>query len=337
MSMKKNAFLVGSFLIAGLALIAGAIIWLSGSSWLEPRERAVIYFVDGVSGLYVGAPVTFRGVQIGEVQTIGLRVNPQTGAAHMPVQIALRPKAMHVATQEGEMQKLDVDTLVAQGLRARLVAQSFVTGQKLIDLDFAPMQPPTRLGPANDASSPPEIPTQQGMIDALLEQAGSVDVRSVVAEFRTTIQSLDKTLNSANLLLNNAHEQLSSTAAQTRNTLQAGTDALNATQTQAAQTLRAIEQLSKQAHILLKNTQAPLQASLESVKQTSDSARLATDNAQRLIRNADDFLTPDAKLRVDLEATLRDLSIAARNLRDWSDVVAEHPNALIFGQEHAKP
>ncbi len=42
---------------------------------------------------------------------------------------------------------------------------------------------------------------------------------------------------------------------------------------------------------------------------------------------------PGGTVRADLETSLRDLSAAARSLRDWSEVVSERPNAVIFGRE----
>jgi paraquat-inducible protein B len=40
---------------------------------------------------------------------------------------------------------------------------------------------------------------------------------------------------------------------------------------------------------------------------------------------------PGAPLRGDLEAAVRDLSQAARGLRDWAELLEEQPNAVIFG------
>ena len=42
---------------------------------------------------------------------------------------------------------------------------------------------------------------------------------------------------------------------------------------------------------------------------------------------------PGAPLRADLDAAVRDLSQAARRLRDWSELLEEQPNAVIFGRE----
>lgn len=331
--MKRNALLVGSFLSIAIVIVTAATVWLGGTGWFEQRSKAVIYFVNGVSGLYVGAPVTFRGVQVGEVQSIGLQVNPQTGEANMPVQVSLRAQALHISSSnEGLSQALDVPMLVSQGLRARLAAQSFVTGQKLIDLDLAPEQPSTLLGPIKKGALP-EIPTQQGMIDALLEQAGSVDVRSVVAEVRSTLQGLNKTLGAANQLLSAMQTQITDTAGDARKTLQTATATLHAVEGQTVNTLKSIQMLSAKTSTSIQQAQAPLQAALTSAQAAADSARLAAQSAQHLVQNAEELLAPGANARADLDAALRDLALTTRNLRDWSEVVSDQPNAIVFGKE----
>jgi len=40
----------------------------------------------------------------------------------------------------------------------------------------------------------------------------------------------------------------------------------------------------------------------------------------------------DAPLRTDLENAMADAARAARSLRDWSELVEEQPNALVFGR-----
>jgi paraquat-inducible protein B len=46
-----------------------------------------------------------------------------------------------------------------------------------------------------------------------------------------------------------------------------------------------------------------------------------------------DLSAPNAALRTDLDAAVRDLSQAARGLRDWSELLEEKPNAVIFGSK----
>jgi len=73
--MKRNALLIGAFVLAGLALIVTGVLWLNGNSLFKKQLEAMIYYQGNASGLYVGAPVTFRGVSVGQVEEIGILVD----------------------------------------------------------------------------------------------------------------------------------------------------------------------------------------------------------------------------------------------------------------------
>lgn len=70
--MKRgNEFLVGLSVLAALALVVVAALWLSETSLGKVDEVHTARF-QTVGGLSVGAPVTLRGVRVGRVQTIRL-------------------------------------------------------------------------------------------------------------------------------------------------------------------------------------------------------------------------------------------------------------------------
>ena len=60
--MKRNALLIGAFVIAAMVMTVAGVLWLSGANLFRQQQIAMIYYRGNVSGLYVGAPVTFRGV-----------------------------------------------------------------------------------------------------------------------------------------------------------------------------------------------------------------------------------------------------------------------------------
>ena len=135
--MKRNALLIGAFVVSALALIVVGVLWLSGNDLFKKQQQAMIFYKGNVSGLYVGAPVGFRGVTIGQVEDIDIQVDKDTLKALVPVRIHLRTDALRFNGAD-KSAPVDLPTLVKRGLRARLVAQSFVTGQKSIELDFVP-------------------------------------------------------------------------------------------------------------------------------------------------------------------------------------------------------
>ena len=81
---------------------------------------------------------------------------------------------------------IDIPVLVQRGLRARLVAQSFVTGQKSLELDFVPNTPSTLLGDGKEI----EIPALGDRFGALVDQVAELPLRDTVQEIRDTVKEL---------------------------------------------------------------------------------------------------------------------------------------------------
>ena len=74
MSKKANPTIIGVFVIGALILVvAGTLTFGSGKLFSEKRPY-VLFFDEPINGLSVGAPVKFRGVTIGAVTDIKLRL-----------------------------------------------------------------------------------------------------------------------------------------------------------------------------------------------------------------------------------------------------------------------
>jgi ABC-type transporter Mla subunit MlaD len=92
--MKRgNEFLVGVAVLAALAGLIAAALWLSDTSVGKQEEIHTARFRT-VGGLGVGAPVTLRGVKVGRVQQIRLADNSWVEAdlkVRTDVQLPVRP------------------------------------------------------------------------------------------------------------------------------------------------------------------------------------------------------------------------------------------------------
>lgn len=324
--MKRNALLIGAFVITALVITVIGVLWLSGNDLFRKQQKAMIFYRGNVTGLYVGAPVDFRGVTVGQVEEIGIEVDRDSLKALVPVRIRLREDAFHVnGTEKGA--PTDLPNLVLRGLRARLVAQSFVTGQKAIELDFVPNTPSTLLGD----SSLPEIPALGERFGALIEQVADLPLRDTVQEMRDTVKelrgtllSVQHTLDGTQLLLKGASGQIDRAGTATGETLATATAAIRQVQANSAATLQAITALSDATRATVVTAQPDLQRALAETREAAESARVAMNRVAEMT-------APNAAFRGDLDSAVRDLSQAARGLRDWSELLEERPNAVIFG------
>lgn len=111
----------------------------------------VIHFKQSVRGLSVGAPVEFRGVNIGEVASIDTAIDPLTFEIVQPVEIYLYPERLRARsivdgtivpfpkTKAEQLRRIQF--LVEKGLRAQLRTGSLLTGQQYVGIDFFPNAP----------------------------------------------------------------------------------------------------------------------------------------------------------------------------------------------------
>src|ERR1043166_5860308 len=74
MGKKASPFTIGAFVVAAVALAVVGVIVFGSGRFFRRTEKCVIYFKRSVNGLRVGAPVKVKGVEIGAVNRILLRL-----------------------------------------------------------------------------------------------------------------------------------------------------------------------------------------------------------------------------------------------------------------------
>lgn len=181
MKRQLSPTLIGTFVVVGLSLIAAAIIALAGNSLFTRKEKAVMYFSGSVYGLQVGAPVVFRGVRVGSVESIAVFYDRAADQFSIPVVVDLDSDA--VSGLDGRRkagdEALALPALVERGLSAQLSMQSLLTGLLYVDLDLRPERPGELRGTRRDAI---EIPTTATAIQALKNQLEGMDFRKIAED-----------------------------------------------------------------------------------------------------------------------------------------------------------
>src|SRR5208282_4872956 len=137
MGKKTNPAIVGAFVLGAIALAVLAVIALGSGRLFQKRYEYVLFFQGSVNGLRVGAPVKFKGVEIGSVTRILVNLNtpqvqPQAagGSFRIPVIIELQERRLirTGANEAGLEDQQLIGSLIDRGLRAELSMESFVTG-----------------------------------------------------------------------------------------------------------------------------------------------------------------------------------------------------------------
>ncbi len=99
MSGKPNPTAIGAFVVGAIALLLGATLFFGGKLFggSSGRFGATVIFTGSVKGLDVGAPVTLRGVKIGEVTDIHVGFDERTAEFVIPVTISLNREDLGIA------------------------------------------------------------------------------------------------------------------------------------------------------------------------------------------------------------------------------------------------
>ncbi|TDI97992.1 MAG: MCE family protein [Deltaproteobacteria bacterium] len=178
---------------------------------LTVKRPFLLHFEGSVGGLVDGAPVEFRGIQVGEVRNVRLEFDADTNKLRIPVLIELQPE--RIALNSGgavvsigmDEVRRNWDDLVARGMRAQLQSGNLLTGQLAIGLDFHPDAPPAKI---NWDAPIPELPTIPSPIEELktglsqfVKRLSEVPLEQVGNNLNKTLEQLERTLASANALI----------------------------------------------------------------------------------------------------------------------------------------
>ena len=199
MSRAASPRTIGLFVLGGIVLAVLSLLALGGARLFHRGDTMTIYFDESLKGLRRGAPLTFRGVDVGEVTDIRAIYDAATGDVRVPVTVELRPGAVAMTDAAGN----GADTmagLIERGLRARLDVQSLLTGQLLIALDFFPppagakVQPPPR-------GVIPSVPSTLANLQRTIDEAlmGAPEIASSLERLVTSVQDLLSDENRAKL------------------------------------------------------------------------------------------------------------------------------------------
>jgi paraquat-inducible protein B len=313
---------VGAFVLGGIILGLTAVVLFGNLNLFNPSVRAAIVFQDSIAGLSVGAPVTFRGVRVGAVESIGIELDPKTQVAYIPVIIRLEPGRGVIRRKPGDT-NLDLPALITRGLRAELNVQSFVTGQSQIDLDFDPGSAPV-LHP--DIASLPEIPTRQSTLQKAREQLSQLPLRELADNANVTLQSLRTLAEKLDRDLPPLVDTLKDTSDRSSQTVETAGQAIRELQGRLDTTLGAIGHIAGTADQQLNQRGAELHTLLTAANQTML-------QAHALLGDLKGMTSDRAASRANLEATLRDLAAAAASLRGFASDVEHNPQLLLTGRK----
>ena len=331
MARKANPAIIGTFTLGALAVgIVGLIVFGSGRFFVQ-HTRAVAYFAGDIQGLTVGAPVDVRGVQVGTVTKISIRLDVATMAPVIPVYMEFDPGRFDVPAADRTTAEQRLRTAIQNGLHARLAVQSLVTGQLIVELDLEPDAARSLVGADPSTleipTSPSEIQRIKNAIERLpLEKIADSAIRLfadadrlvTAPEFPILLRSLTASSNDFDHLLNSAQADLGPLIGNVNATFDSARDVLGEARG-AVQQARAA--FATGDHLMSTDLHETARAAISTLQKVD-----------KTFADADSLLAANSPQRYDLNQILMNLSAAARALRVFSDNLERRPNSLIMGR-----
>ncbi len=191
---KASPKAVGGFVIGAVLIGMIAVIVFGSGRIFEKRKQHVVFFTGSLQGLRLGAPVQFRGVEIGTVSEIYVQFDSVALDFLIPVVLDINTDLIQ-DIGEAEVEPEDrIEELIEKGLRAQLAIQSFVTGQQVVQLALHPGTPVQMV----ETDLPYEqIPTIPSTFEVMEKSVGNVlqdisdlltDLKDFVGDNRGTIE-----------------------------------------------------------------------------------------------------------------------------------------------------
>lgn len=296
----NNNLVVGLFVSIAIVVFVGFILWLTGRSGTQEVERYSVLFEKDVSGLAVGGPVKYMGVNIGSV-----------------IQ-------MEIVRRGGILIRVDIEILkttpVDSDTYASLAFQG-ITGVAVVNLDSDEEGRHEPLKPATDTPYP-LIPVRQIGIAAVLSGAPRI------------VDRLNDLLVQANELLG---EDNRASISRSLNNVEALTASLADSKDTIANLPAGLDQTLAEIRVVVGELKGMVEVVQPDVQSAMEGLQSSTASLANLTSQLDDWMTRN---EANLERFVKDglgeapalIDSASQTMRDLEKLLAtlqEDPSQLI--------
>jgi paraquat-inducible protein B len=328
MSKPIGKPVIGAFVVGAVALAVAGLFVLGGGEFLKKKYIHVMYFDGSVKGLKVGAPVTFRGVEIGTVSNIAIRANTEDLTTRIPVVVEIDPAS--IETTGGHLDK-QLPQMIKRGLRAKLDLQSLVTGQLQIELDY---MPDTKARLVGGKTKYTEIPTVSSTLSKFAKELEKIPLHEIIHRVTAVLAGVQKFMD--NPALGQSVNNLNQTILDLQKLVKDVGSHVNPLLGSATTAIGHADELVLNVNKQIDPLAADVKKTAAAVTGAADAARPALKEAGRALANIAALTAKGSEERRHLDSTLEALQDAARSIKVFAEYLERHPEALIRGKGKSK-
>lgn len=327
MSRSINPKVIGAFVTASIAVFILLILFFGSAKLFSQSVRYILFFEHSVNGLEVGSLAKYKGVPVGIVERILIRVEGQSeDSTSIPVIVRIDRSRLtnRLGTSVEVFDPEFIQKMIENGLVAQLNVESFITGQLFVEFSLQPGQVEDLVEHRDGEYGMIEIPTLGSSFCEITDDVGNIISSFSEFDFYRTYRAINAVLENLVLVLQDIN---------------------------AGELSRSIVGLADQLTLLLqsedfKATVSSMHSALVKIEQTLSTydlkeGQLAETVVQlnqtlsglnRLVAKGNAIIAPESAMRYELEGSLRELRQVAQSLRLFINYLERNPNALLTGR-----
>lgn len=352
MGRKPSYFKIGVFVILATVLLLVAVVIFGSGLFAPGKLKFETYFNESITGLAVGSPVEFRGVRIGQVESITFagsayeipREDGKMSAFEPIVRVVFFVPRETMPQFAVDRTESVLEQMIARGLRVR-INSNILTGQAYLEANyldprrFPVLEVPWTPEHTYIPSAPSELTTLKDSLDKILLRLQEIDFEGLVDSFRQTLVAVEKAVGEANLA--QVSEEATGLLAETRQKIQLfDTEGISDAMRRL---LASLDQTVADANVPELSGEA---------KRLIAEVRVTNDNLRRLLAAPEGIAggtnLPEALARLNRALASIDRLIAAEkpeieviignfreisdNLRDLTESLRARPSELFFSR-----
>lgn len=305
MAKKINTTVLGSFVIVATGIAIAAIALFGSGRMFKHPERYVIFFSESIRGLNVGSPVRFHGIQIGTIVDMQAIYIEPNNKILTPIYVEIERERIRNLGVGEKSRAAQQAKIYSSGIRAQIVTDSIVTGQRAISLDMEPGAKGTLVGADQGTVEIASIPSSLEEISNTLE---SLPLEEIAEKFNVTLTAVEKAVTSPGF-----------------------SEAMNGLGPALTEAREALALVSKDLRPLLAELHEKLDAlDVEKTLQRVDRSLASIEAAAAHVKSLG---APGSPLDTNANRALVEIAAAARELRQVAELLQRRPEMFLTGKK----
>lgn len=341
MSKPVSKTAIGAFVVGACLIVAAVVVVMGTGTLFSKKHYCVSFFEGSVQGLSVGAPVKFRGVEIGAVTKIMLtsvmveQDGKKTRQVSIPVFYEIYDQQMGSKEVSSEEFEKVFEHMVRNGLRAQMQMQSIITGQYFIQLDFYPDDNPVYVyagmtDKPEDLEDAMEVPAVTTGLAKLSQTIDKLPLEDMLNRLDDSLSGLQNILNSDST--KELVEKLGPMATSLNNAIATLEKELGPTLQAVTGAAHGLEENTQQLQVVFGDVRKVLLNVDKSVQNLSGDLKGSLAALQDTSREVGAFAAGESPLSHQLTDTLKELRQLSFNLNTLIDMLEDNPSALVWGK-----